>query len=259
MHVLMISLDASLLGDPHGNTVQRHIEYARRIGELSIVTYNPAAHPKTIQRFAENFTVYPTNTRPVLFPWVAYRVAARLMREHPAEVVTTQDPFATGLVGLLLKWRFDLALQVQSHSHFFENPDWIAERPLRNRLLYRLAGFIIKRADTNRLLSEREKSIYMRRGVAASRIAVQTSPTRVDHFARPVAETEVSALRDSLGIMPGEPVLLWVGFPAEFKHVESAARNLPNREGGEAWHAAGDGRRVSARDPTLSGWQRRRV
>ena len=43
MHVLMISLDASLLGDPHGNTVQRHLEYARRIGDLSIVTYNPAA------------------------------------------------------------------------------------------------------------------------------------------------------------------------------------------------------------------------
>ncbi len=42
MHVLMISLDASLLGDPHGNTIQRHIEYARRIGDLSIVIYNPA-------------------------------------------------------------------------------------------------------------------------------------------------------------------------------------------------------------------------
>ena len=31
MHVMMISLDASMLGDPHGNTVQRHIEYANEV------------------------------------------------------------------------------------------------------------------------------------------------------------------------------------------------------------------------------------
>ena len=129
MHVLMISLDYSLLGDPHGNTVERHLEYARRIGRLTIVTYNPVDQPKTQQQFAEILAVYPATTRPALFPWAAYRVAARLHRQHPADLVTTQDPFACGLVGLLLKWRFGLPLNVQSHSHFFENPYWIAERP----------------------------------------------------------------------------------------------------------------------------------
>jgi glycosyltransferase involved in cell wall biosynthesis len=220
MHVLMISLDASLLGDPHGNTVQRHIEYARRIGDLSIVTYNPAAQPKTVQQFADNFTVYPTNTRPVLFPWVAYRQAARLVREKSVDVVTTQDPFATGLVGVLLKWRFGAALDVQSHSHFFENPDWIAERPLRNRFLNGLAGWIIKRADTNRVLSEREKAIYVKRGVPADRIAILTTPTHVDLFAVPRPAAELAALRETLGIAADAPVLVWVGFPAAFKHVE---------------------------------------
>jgi len=52
MHVLMISLDYSLLGDPHGNTVARHLEYARSIGALTIVTYNPARQPKAPQQFA---------------------------------------------------------------------------------------------------------------------------------------------------------------------------------------------------------------
>jgi glycosyltransferase involved in cell wall biosynthesis len=220
MHVLMISLDASLLGEQHGNTVQRHIEYARRIGDLTIVTYNPAAQPRSVQRFADNLTVYPTNTRPVLFPWVAYRLGARLLREKPADVVTTQDPFAAGLAGVLLKHRFHVALNVQSHSHFFENPDWLAERPLRNRLLYTLAGWIIKQADTTRVLSEREKAIYVRRGVPADRIAILTAPTHVDFFARPVPEEALASLRASSGISPDAPVLVWVGFPAEFKHVE---------------------------------------
>lgn len=220
MHVLMISMDASLLGEPYGNTVQRHMEYAQRIGDLTIITYNPAAQPRSVQRLADDLTVYPTNTRPVLFPWVAYRLGARLMHEKPADVVTTQDPFATGLVGVLLKYRFRVALNVQSHSHFFENPDWIAERPLRNRLLYALAGWIIQQADTTRVLSEREKAIYVRRGVPADHIAILTAPTHVDLFARPVPEGSLASLRASLGVSPDAPVLVWVGFPAEFKHVD---------------------------------------
>ncbi len=220
MHVLMISLDASMLGDPHGNTVQRHRAYARRLGQVTVVTYNPSSDRKSVHHYGDNLTVCPTNTRPVLYPWVAYRVAARVMRQTPVDVVTTQGPFASGLVGLLLKWRFGVPLDVQSHSHFFENPYWIAERPLQNRLLYALAKFILPRADTHRVLSEREKAIYVRRGVPADRIAVLTTPAHVDMFAADRPQAELDALRESLDIAPGAPVLLWVGFPALFKHVE---------------------------------------
>ncbi|HVO69074.1 MAG TPA: glycosyltransferase family 4 protein [Aggregatilineaceae bacterium] len=220
MHVLMISLDASLLGEPHGNTVQRHLEYARRIGDLTIVTYNSAASPKTPQHFADTFTVYPTNTRPALFPWVACRLAARIHRETPVDVVTTQDPFATGLVGMLLKWRYGIPLDMQCHSAFFENPDWLAERPLRNRFLSRLAPFMIRRADTTRVLTEREKAIYIKRGVPADRITILSLPTPVDLFAACAPESALAKRRASLGIAPDAPVLVWVGFPAEFKHVE---------------------------------------
>jgi glycosyltransferase involved in cell wall biosynthesis len=124
------------------------------------------------------------------------------------------------LVGVLLKWRFGVALDVQSHSHFFENPDWIAERPLRNRFLYGLAGWIIQRADTNRVLSEREKAIYVKRGVPADQIAILTTPTHVDLFAPPRPASELAARREALGIPAEAPVLVWVGFPAEFKHVD---------------------------------------
>ncbi len=220
MHVMMISLDASMLGDPHGNTVQRHIEYANRIGELTIVTYNPAAQPRSVTRVAEHFVIYPTNTRPVLFPWVAYRIAARVQRTHPADVVTTQDPFACGLVGLLLKWRFGVALDMQNHSSFFNSSAWLRERPLRNRLLSWLGEFTLRRADTHRVLTESEKAAYVRRGIAAERVAVLPTPTHVSIFAEPVAPERLAALRESLGILPGTPVILWIGLPGPAKHVE---------------------------------------
>ena len=219
MRVLMISLDASLLGDPHGNTVQRHMAYAERIGELAIVVYNPASPHRTLQTFSPALTVYPTNTRPYFYPWVATRIAMRLQREQPFDLVTTQDPFATGLVGLLLKWRFKLPLDVQNHSSFFKNPAWIAERPLRNRALLRLGKFVAHRADTHRVMIEGEKQNLVALGIAPDRIAVQHTPIDVSKFAESIPAERVAALRDRLGIAPNAQVVLWVGKASEVKNI----------------------------------------
>lgn len=220
MHVLMISLDGSLLGDPHGDTVERHLEYARRAGQMSIVVYNPAAPRRDPRQISEHLTVYPTNTRPYFFPWAAYRVAARIQRATPADMVTTQDPFSTGLVGLMLKWRFGLPLNVQSHSAFMKNADWLAEHPVRNRLLYALGKFVIRRADTRRVLTDEEKQHYMALGVPADRVFVLMTPTHVEIFAEPVPAETVTGLRARLNIPPESPVVLWVGYPVAFKNMD---------------------------------------
>ncbi|MBN1202267.1 MAG: glycosyltransferase family 4 protein [Anaerolineae bacterium] len=221
MRVLMISLDGSLLGDPHGDTVRRHIEYARRIGNLAIVTYNPASERKTPRRFSGELTVYPTNVpTPYLFPWYAVRVARSVHREQPADVITTQDPFATGPVGLWLKWRTGLPLNVQSHSTFFTNPDWIAERPLRNRLLRLIGKFVVQRADTHRVLTDYEKDVYVRLGIPAERITVLNVPVPVENFNVEVPDERRIELRRALDIIPDAPVAVWVGLPVKFKHME---------------------------------------
>ena len=214
MHVLMISLDNSLLGDPHGNTVQRHIEYARRIGDLSVVVYNPSSQAGRVTRLSDHLVVYPANVpTPLLFSLAAFRVAARIHRERPAEVVTTQDPFSTGLVGLGLKWRFGTPFDAQNHSSFFNNQDWIRERPLRNRAFHILGRFVVRRADTNRVLTEGEKRHYLAMGIPAERVTVLPTPTHVDMFAAPVPEADLAAVRARLDLTPENPVALWVGLP----------------------------------------------
>lgn len=221
MHLLMLGLDSSLLGDPHGNTVARHIEYAKRVGQISVIVYNPASAPKSITHLSDRLIVYPTNVRtPYLFPWAAYRLGVRIHRRQRADLITTQDPFATGLIGLWLKWRLRIPLNVQSHSHFFENPDWVAEHPLRNRALQAIGKFVVRRADTLRVLSEREKAICVRQGIAPHRVTVLTAPTDVGSFAPPVAPERIAELRRELGITPDAPVLLWVGLPTRAKNVE---------------------------------------
>lgn len=221
MHLLMISLDNSLLGDPHGNTVTRHIEYAERVGHISVIVYTPASAPKSVTRLSERLVVYPTNVRtPYLFPWAAYRLGVRIHRQQPADLITTQDPFATGLIGLWLKWRLRLPLNVQNHSTFFNNHAWIAERPVRNRALHAIGKFVVKRADTHRVLTEGEKRHYLAMGIPADRVIVLPTPTHVEMFAVPQSPERLAALRASLGLAPDAPVILWVGLPARVKNVE---------------------------------------
>ena len=220
MHLLMIGLDSKMLVGEHGGTIQRHQAYADRIGRLSIVVYNPPQPRRDVRHVSENFTVYPTNTRRALFPWAAYRVAARLMQaDDPPDVVSTQDPFTTALVGWLLKKRYGVPLNIQAHSHFFHNPHWLAEHPLRNRAFYALAKFLVPRADTCRVLSERERQIYIRHGVPPDRVHILTVPVRLAHFAEPRPAEQLAALRAELGTPPDAPVLLWVGAPTRPKHV----------------------------------------
>ena len=219
MHVLMISLDSSMLGNQRGNTVSRHQSYADRAGKLTVVTYNPIQQRKTPRRFAQNFSVHPVNAHPVLFPWRAYSVAAKLIRQQRPDVITTQDPFSTGVVGVLLKLRFGIPLDMQNHSSFFNNEVWLRERPLRNRALHTLGKLLVRFADTHRVLTPGEKAHYLAMNIPEERVAIQHTPTDVGLFAAPVNARQIAELRAALDIAPDAPVILWVGRPVGFKNV----------------------------------------
>ena len=69
-------------GSEHGDTVQRHLEYARRIGDLRIVVYNTSSQKP--RQFSEQLTVYPTNCRtPLAFLWRAFRLPPRCSATIP--------------------------------------------------------------------------------------------------------------------------------------------------------------------------------
>lgn len=221
LHVLMIALnDAILTGAGGGDVRERHLDYAARVAHLHMIVYSPhgrALHPTSL---SERLTVYPTRSlSPLTFVWDAYRIGAAICRTHPINVITTQDPFATGLVGVWLKRRFRIPLDVQNHSDFFDNRVWIAERPLRYGLFNRLGKWVIRCADTHRVLNAEEKAKYVRLGIDPDRVAILPTPTRLSRFSPDGPPGEGAALRARLGIPPHAPIVLWVGRPVGFKRV----------------------------------------
>jgi glycosyltransferase involved in cell wall biosynthesis len=226
LRVLMISLSEGILtGQGGGDVRDRHLEYARRIGHLHMIVYSPRAHDREAADLSERLTVYPTRSRsPLTFVPDAVRIGAGICRAEavagrPIDVITTQDPFSTGLAGWLLRRRCGAALDVQSHASFFDNRYWIRERPLRHGAFNVLGKWIARRADTLRVVNTDERARSIRAGVEPDRIEVINTPVNVDRFLAPVDAAEIAALRRALDLPESAPVILWVGRPVWFKRL----------------------------------------
>jgi glycosyltransferase involved in cell wall biosynthesis len=221
MHVLMISLDTTLATRPDGDSTKRHLEYAALAGKLTIVTYTPRLPLREGQdgviRSSPQLTIIPTNCRSrLIYALDAYRLGSRI---GEIDLITTQDPFVTGMVGIWLRRKLGAPLLVQNHSHYFDNPAWLNERPLRYRLFSLLGRWVLRRADMYRTVNQREREAYLAMGGAPERVAVLPVMTASEAFAAPVATRQRLRLRARLGLRNDHKVVLWVGRPIKTKRV----------------------------------------
>lgn len=211
MNVLMISLDKGLLGGGGlGDVVLRHRLYGEQPGleQLDIIVLSrrgfwPYAISATVQ-------AHPTNS---VSPWLylpdGVRLAHKLCAGRVYDVVVTQDPFLTGLIGAHLKRRHGCKLLVHCHGDFFNNPHWLADAWI-NRGLLPIAKSLVRQADGIRAVSSGIADKLVRFGVPASRIRVIPTPVDVEKFAR-VMHNAVARFRLEHRIPLGAKVVLNVG------------------------------------------------
>lgn len=214
MHVLMIGLGPDVLTTDSGDARARHVEYAAAAGRLTMVVSSFRRDHLAPARLTEHLEVIPTNSRNRwTFVADALRICARICRTSPVDLIVTQDPFATGLIGYLLKRRFGLPLIIGNHSQFFDNPHWLAEHPIRYRLFNRLGYRLIRSADALRVVNPIEGEKYVRAGVPRDRIYFLPTPVPLDRFLEDVPADRIAACRARLAA--DGPLLLWAGNPAQ--------------------------------------------
>ncbi|MCS6870406.1 MAG: glycosyltransferase family 4 protein [Anaerolineae bacterium] len=221
MHVLMIGTDTSLLTGTIDNSLVRHEDYALRAnGRISVVLCNrrQADRPLTPYR-SERLSVQPTESRGYI-NYISDGVRLGMARhaEQPIDLITSQDPFLTALIGLRLRAKTRRPLIVQDFSCFVSSPYFLRERP-RNRLLRLMARFTLPRADAVRVLNKRERLACIRLGVKPSRVCVSPLVTYIHPFAAPPNPERMAAWRQQLDLPEGTPVVLWVGRPVPFKNL----------------------------------------
>src|SRR5579871_5468932 len=156
MHILMISMDTSLLTDAIGNSRARHEAYAQQAGRLSMVICAKAGSPRLAEYKAAQFTAYPTNSPNMPYSLIdGYRAGLRIASQQRIDVIAVQDPFLTGLIGLALRQRLNVPLIIQDHSSLIDNRYFAAESR-QHELLQRLARWTLPRADAVRVVNHAE-------------------------------------------------------------------------------------------------------
>jgi len=156
MKVLMLSTDQAILQAGSGPR-QRMQEYAASAvadDELHIVVYNRFQDGAQQAQREGRLYVYPMNLSSKLFYFkTGYGIAKRILKSGGQWVITTQDPFETGLLGFLLKKQFKIPLQMQVHTDFLS--PWFGRESLKNKIRVWLGKWLVKKADGLRVVSER--------------------------------------------------------------------------------------------------------
>lgn len=175
LYVVSFSTDRKIF--EQGSQVQMRMkEYAKLTEELHVIVLTQFMEGFKKIQIAPNAWVYPTATYlKWWYPMSAYSLAKKLFFIDPnivtdtdilrslakINLVTTQDPFETGLAGYLTAKKIRTKLHLQIHTDFL-NPEFSAES-LLNKIRVIIAKFLLKQRPTVRVVSQRiRSSIYQK-------------------------------------------------------------------------------------------------
>ncbi len=171
MKIISLGLDKKAL-NPRSPLASRLCDYGL-ITEKYVV-FVPAESDQIVD-LTDNVRVYGVggNSKINQLFWL-FCGAYSLLKVEKFSIITVQDPYYMGLVGLLLHWIFGVKLEIQIHG--FEKETWL-------RII--IARFVIKKADLLRVVSERlKKELVKDFLVSPSKlvvIAVYSPLAEIDH------------------------------------------------------------------------------
>lgn len=146
-----------------GNQERLRMEQcALQVSELHMVIFTRSTDALEKSDVTNNLTLYPTaSTSKPRMVFDAFRIARSIIKSNRDKtfIVTTQDPFEAGLVGLLLKAFYGVRLVVQEHGDVYSTPYWRRESVL-NTLRYVFGKFALAYADSVRVVSMRTKAYF---------------------------------------------------------------------------------------------------
>lgn len=145
MKVLSISTDIKIFEDG-SSVLERQKEYASRVKELHIVVFTNTGF---VEKQIGNLYLYPTNSKILSF-FLGWLTIRKILKKQEGFVITTQDPFETGLLGVFIKYFYKLPLQIQIHTDFI---DPYFKNSILNRIRVILANYVIPCADGARVVS----------------------------------------------------------------------------------------------------------
>ncbi|TSC61342.1 MAG: group 1 glycosyl transferase [Parcubacteria group bacterium Gr01-1014_107] len=216
MNVFIIGSDKTLVGAVGvGDAPARHAEYGRHVDHIDILVYTKKGEGLRTFPISSNVRGLPSNSfsKPLFF-FDAFKIFQEVNKEHPVDLVVSQDPFFFGLTGYWLKRKYKVKLIVNFHGDFWGNKFWLRER-LLNRLFLLLSFFVMPHCDAVRVVSSSIKKKLVERGVAEEKIEVISTAINPKNFEK-ASSQEVSQIREHYH---GKKLVLFVGRLHQVKNL----------------------------------------
>lgn len=173
MKVISISTDKNIFEE--GSAVsERMKEYGNLFKELHIVVFSLRSRGYQKIQLSHNVWVYPTQSiNKISQIWGAQRIAMSVLKKEKDMdnwVVSTQDPFETGIVGRYLQRKLGIRFNVQIHTDLYS--PYFKTASLLNRIRLSMAPKVLKQADSIRVVSRKVKESLVVRGIPEDKIAI---------------------------------------------------------------------------------------
>lgn len=150
MNIVMISTDRKVFEE--GSAVRsRIIEYGALVDKLTVIVFAKKELGLKSEKIAKNVELRPTNSTSKL---ACIGDAIRIGKElKDIDIVSTQDPFETALVGKSIAEHARAKLQIQIHTDFVNS--YFKKESLLNKFRTHFAKIILSQADCIRVVSKR--------------------------------------------------------------------------------------------------------
>jgi glycosyltransferase involved in cell wall biosynthesis len=155
LRVINIGTDRNIF-DPQSGAAKRMVEYGSIFGELHIVVFALDSFGFEPTKLAPNVWVYPTQSRSKLkYITDSVHIAKAIVKNiyFGQTVLSVQDPFETGIAGVLLKRKTHLPLQMQIHTDLGAKEFY--DGSILNWVRYQIARFTLPRADGIRVVRQK--------------------------------------------------------------------------------------------------------
>jgi glycosyltransferase involved in cell wall biosynthesis len=177
-NLLSISFDKNIALQKYSDARERQLDYAKYFREYKIIILNTREDYCKREKVG-NLSIIPTNS--AIKPLAILDSIIIALREHqkvPFDLITAQDPLATGLVAIIVKRLLKLPLNIQLHIDYHWNKYWPNER-WQNRLLIPLIDWEVHQAASLRV-DNKAKILKLKNKYPNLAAVIFQAPMRID-------------------------------------------------------------------------------
>lgn len=162
MKILNIGIDADLFKDD-SEVLKRQLIYSKKLPAdfVHLVKTDKSVKLKSRQ-ITKSFKIIPIRVSHWLFfITIAIYKSFKILKREKFDLIQTQDPFLTGIIGFTVSKLFRIPLVIGIYSDEIDNPLWIKESYL-NKFANIVGKYILKRSAASRTDSKDLKEKLLR-------------------------------------------------------------------------------------------------